>query len=247
MINIKKIFSHLVNKVQKKSPSNNFKILKKIFNQNNQLTIFDVGANEGRFIEKALNCFNRATIHAFEPSEKEFSILQDKYAKKKGLILNNCALGSAKEQKYFNITFKGGLNSFYDVHEDTKWFLRQQNSKTFDKSFYIKKIKLDIETIDNYAKNIDSIDILKIDTQGSESKVLEGSVKSLASKKIKAILLEIIISDIYKTNINFFEIEKNLVNNGYKLVSLDNHGNIFDMTIFQLNAIYLQKRLINFV
>jgi FkbM family methyltransferase len=230
--------------VQKKSPSNNFKILKKIFNQNNQLTIFDVGANEGRFVEKALNCFNRATIHAFEPSEKEFSILQDKYTKKEGVILNNCALGGTKEQKYFNITYKGGLNSFYDVHEDTKWFLRQQNSKTFDKNFYIKKIKLDIETIDNYAKNIDSIDILKIDTQGSEPEVLEGSVKSLASKKIKAILLEIIISDIYKTNINFFEIEKNLINNGYKLVSLDNHGNIFDMTIFQLNAIYLQKSLI---
>ena len=40
---------------------------------------------------------------------------------------------------------------------------------------------------------------------------------------------------------SFFEIEKNLINNGYKLISLDDHGNLFNKTIFQLNAIYALK------
>ena len=90
-------------------------------------------------------------------------------------------------------------------------------------------------------KNIESIDILKIDTQGYEPKVLDGAIKNLNSKKIKCILLEIIFSDIYKSNVSFFEIEKNLINNGYKLASIDDYGNVFNKTIFQLNAIYTLK------
>ncbi len=40
---------------------------------------------------------------------------------------------------------------------------------------------------------------------------------------------------------SFFELEKNLINNGYKLISLDDHGNLFNKAIFQLNAIYALK------
>ena len=97
-----------------------------------------------------------------------------------------------------------------------------------------------VDTIDNYMnKNkINRIDIIKIDTQGYEPKILDGAINSLKSKKINSIILEIIISDIYKSNVSFFEIEKNLIKNGYKLVSLDDHGNLFNKSIFQLNAIY---------
>jgi FkbM family methyltransferase len=241
---LRKTLNSLGYEVQKRGLSDNFKILKKIFDQNNEVNIFDVGANEGRWIEGAINSFNKPTIHAFEPSEKEFNILKEKYSLKKNIILNNYALGSHKEEKYFNINYKGSLSSFYDVYENTNWFKRQQNNKKlFDKNFTLKKEKVNIDTVDNYVnlKNIDSIDILKIDTQGYEPKVLEGALKSLGSKKIKTILLEIIFSDIYKSNVSFFEIEKNLINNGYKLISLDDHGNIFNKTIFQLNAIYMLK------
>ena len=86
---------------------------------------------------------------------------------------------------------------------------------------------------------IDRIDIIKIDTQGYEPKILDGAINSLKSKKINSIIIiEIIISDIYKSNVSFFEIEKNLIKNGYKLISLDDHGNLFNKSIFQLNAIY---------
>ena len=158
-------------------------------------------------------------------------------------MLNNFALGEMEDEQYFNINYKGGLNSFYDVNQNTNWFRRQQNNKkVFNENFTLKK-KVSINTIDNYliSKNIEFIDIVKIDTQGYEPKVLEGALNALKSKKIQTILAEIIISDIYKSNVSFFELEKNLINNGYKLISLDDHGNLFNKAIFQLNAIYALK------
>ena len=158
--------------------------------------------------------------------------------------MNNFALGEVEDEQYFNINYKGGLNSFYDVNQNTNWFRRQQNNKkVFNENFTLKKEKVSINTIDNYliSKNIEFIDIVKIDTQGYEPKVLEGALNALKSKKIQTILAEIIISDIYKSNVSFFELEKNLINNGYKLISLDDHGNLFNKAIFQLNAIYALK------
>ena len=158
--------------------------------------------------------------------------------------MNNFALGEMEDEQYFNINYKGGLNSFYDVNQNTNWFRRQQNNKkVFNENFTLKKQKVSINTIDNYliSKNIEFIDIVKIDTQGYEPKVLEGALNALKSKKIQTILAEIIISDIYKSNVSFFELEKNLINNGYKLISLDDHGNLFNKAIFQLNAIYALK------
>ena len=241
---VQKILGSLGYEIQKKGFSNNFEVLAKLINKTENINIFDVGANEGRWIDSVNEFFKKPNIHAFEPSEKEFQILKEKYSEERNIVLNNFALGEVEDEQYFNINYKGGLNSFYDVNQNTNWFRRQQNNKkVFNENFTLKKEKVSINTIDNYlkSKNIEFIDIVKIDTQGYEPKVLEGALNALKSKKIQTILAEIIISDIYKSNVSFFELEKNLINNGYKLISLDDHGNLFNKAIFQLNAIYALK------
>ena len=241
---VQKILGSLGYEIQKKGFSNNFEVLAKLINKTENINIFDVGANEGRWIDSVNEFFKKPNIHAFEPSEKEFQILKEKYSEERNIVLNNFALGEVEDEQYFNINYKGGLNSFYDVNQNTNWFRRQQNNKkVFNENFTLKKQKVSINTIDNYliSKNIEFIDIVKIDTQGYEPKVLEGALNALKSKKIQTILAEIIISDIYKSNVSFFELEKNLINNGYKLISLDDHGNLFNKAIFQLNAIYALK------
>ncbi len=241
---VQKILGSLGYEIQKKGFSNNFEVLAKLINKTENINIFDVGANEGRWIDSVNEFFKKPNIHAFEPSEKEFQILKEKYSEERNIVLNNFALGEMEDEQYFNINYKGGLNSFYDVNQNTNWFRRQQNNKkVFNENFTLKKQKVSINTIDNYliSKNIEFIDIVKIDTQGYEPKVLEGALNALKSKKIQTILAEIIISDIYKSNVSFFELEKNLINNGYKLISLDDHGNLFNKAIFQLNAIYALK------
>ena len=63
---------------------------------------------------------------------------------------------------------------------------------------------------------MDEIDIIKIDTQGYEDKVLIGCKKMIEEKKIKFIELEIILSDIYDKTLSISDIESQLKNN-YRL------------------------------
>ncbi len=237
---LRNIFGIFGYEIQKKNLSDNFEILNKLQKKKN-LIIFDIGANTGRWIDNSIQRFNVENIHAFEPSKNEFRLLKEKYSNDKKIILNNFAMGDRNENKILNINYKGSLSSFYEVNENTNWFKRQQdNKKVFKDKFTIHKEEVKVDTIDNYMNknNIERIDIIKIDTQGYEPKILDGATNSLKSKKINSIILEIIISDIYKSNVSFFEIEKNLIKNGYKLISLDDHGNLFNKSIFQLNAIY---------
>ena len=185
---VQKILGSLGYEIQKKGFSNNFEVLAKLINKTENINIFDVGANEGRWIDSVNEFFKKPNIHAFEPSEKEFQILKEKYSEERNIVLNNFALGEMEDEQYFNINYKGGLNSFYDVNQNTNWFRRQQNNKkVFNENFTLKKQKVSINTIDNYliSKNIEFIDIVKIDTQGYEPKVLEGALNALKSKKFK--------------------------------------------------------------
>ena len=220
---LKKILGSFGYEIQKRGLSDNFEILKKIINKNDNINIFDVGANEGRWIDRAVNNFNNPFIHAFEPADKEFNILKNKYSSKKNIILNNCALGEIKEEKEFNINYKGSLSSFYDVYESTDWFKRQQNNKKlFDKNFTLKKEKVKIDTIDNYVetKNIKIIDIIKIDTQGYEKFIIEGAKQYL--KNCKILYCEVSLKEVYTSAPLWFEIIDILKLQGFEIASIEN-------------------------
>ena len=71
-----------------------------------------------------------------------------------------------------------------------------------------KKIKVETKKLDTIAEEykLDSIDIIKIDTQGNEDKILEGCHQLLSSNKVKIIELELILGFAYKNikRINLF-------------------------------------------
>ena len=98
-----------------------------------------------------------------------------------------------------------------------------------------------IITLDDYAekKNIDTIDILKIDTQGYEDKVLEGANQLLKKNKIKIIQLELIFSEIYENPLAIFDVEKFLIPNNYKLFGTSNGGSLISDYIYQVDHIYV--------
>ena len=106
-----------------------------------------------------------------------------------------------KNFKYYNEVFsnKIQMKNFYlneflpssgssletDVKNDLKWnFTRRIMSLSFKKKF--KSFKIKTNTLDNFCKEnkIKKIDILKMDVEGSELKVLEGSKKILDKTNI---------------------------------------------------------------
>lgn len=111
------------------------------------------------------------------------------------------------------------------------------------KNYTVKKFKSKIIKLDDYAKknHIDKIDVLKIDTQGFEDKVLRGARKLLKENRIKLIQLELIFSEVYENSLQFYDVEKLLIPNNYRLVANLNGGDIISHEIYQTDLIYVSK------
>ena len=82
----------------------------------------------------------------------------------------------------------------------------KKRSKEFNvkpADYITSKQKVNVITLDHYCENkIDNIDLLKIDTQGYEDKVLQGSLNNLRNNNIK-VITEITFSDIYEKYFSF--------------------------------------------
>ena len=106
-------------------------------------------------------------------------------------------------------------------------------------------IKINIETIDNYCENnnIKEIDLIKIDTQGYEVAVLEGMQNIIKKNKISIIELELILGFGYEKQFSFYDYEKILHNENYKLIAIDTASNLIAYSNYQTNLLYVKNEI----
>tara|TARA_Y100001958_G_scaffold132216_1_gene101760 strand:+ start:1208 stop:1993 length:786 start_codon:yes stop_codon:yes gene_type:complete len=217
--------------------------------------IFDVGANKGQSIESFLKLFDQPIIHSFEPVEIDFNNISKKFENNKNIFLNNVALGHQTEEKEFNITAGTWNSSFNKINSGDNWLkarakeLKATELGPKEKDFHITSVqKVNIITLDNYCKdnNINQIDLLKIDTQGYEDKVLEGSLKTIKDNKIKVIMTEVSFDDIYDKYFSFSDIEKFIVPHDFRMVGIRlTSDNLFSGPGFSCDAYYFNKNYYN--
>ena len=214
----------------------------------NELVIFDVGANKGQSIERFKKIFPNSIIHAFEPIKKESDYLIDKYANNKTIIINNIALGEKRYQKDLNISKRTGVSSFNEFNLDHEWIkVRSKQYNTNIEGFLEGRQLVRVESIDNYCikNNINKIDILKIDTQGYEDLVLAGAAQMLNKNLIKSVELEIIFDDTYDKYLTFSDLEKYLLPN-FRFCGIKNYNNnLFEGINFFAEILYLNKKILN--
>ena len=239
------IFGFDIKKINKKQSS--FDDLLKHLTPCEIPVIFDIGANNGQSIERFLNLFPQAIIHAFEPIQLEYNELLEKYSSNKRLHLNNIALGEIDGEKKFNINLSSQISSFNELNPSgylSKKFMNQFGVNNANDLVREELVK--VQTLDAYIlrNNIDSIDILKIDTQSYEDKILEGATESLKRGIVKTIELELILADdIYNKKLTFYDIEKFLIPNNYHFYGIDKIINKYDNNILSFNVIYTQVQI----
>ncbi len=148
------------------------------------VTIFDVGANKGDFTEMIISNLNGKVnfqLHCFEPSRISFERLKNRKDLSDKVILNNFGLGRKEEEAVLFYEKEGsGLASL------TKRKLDHHNI------YFNESEKILIKTLDDYCElnNITNIDLLKIDVEGHELDVLNGSIKMFENKLIKMVSFE---------------------------------------------------------
>lgn len=144
--------------------------------------LFDVGANKGDFTKLILDFFNNNNIelHSFEPSKDTFELLSSNI-KSENVTLNNKGLGK-----------EAGMFPFYtDFPGSGTASLTKRKMDCYGVDFdYSEDVSID--TLDAYclANDIKEIDLLKIDVEGHELDVVEGSKEMLKRKMIKMISFE---------------------------------------------------------
>jgi FkbM family methyltransferase len=150
---------------------------------NQELCVFDVGANEGQFLEMIASGLGGVSfrVHAFEPSEKAFAILRQKAGAQPSVVLNNFALGREQgEAKLFYEKTGSGLGSLYKRRLD-------HFGIDFNQSATVS-----VQTLDQYCakQGIQRIDLLKLDVEGYELQVLYGAQRMFSERRIGMVSFE---------------------------------------------------------
>ena len=153
--------------------------LKNISNPSN---IFDVGANIGHMSLELAKRFPSSTIHSFEPTAWALTKLRKNLSLNPSItnefIVNNCFVANKIEDESKLIAY-------------SSWPLNAQNAAKHSVHWGVQKTTDNIPsiTLDAYVdkNNIRSLSLIKIDTDGYESIVLEGAKKTL--KDLKPIVI----------------------------------------------------------
>lgn len=190
--------------------------------------IFDVGANIGQTSTHLRNVFKKAEIYAFEPVHQTYQELNKKLLGADVKTVN-IGFGDAEEKKRIFLQRSSILNSLVDSLN------KPNRTGTCE--------EVEISTIDNFcAKNkIESISLLKIDTEGFGLKVLCGAEHLLKKASIEAIFIEVGFDENDKRHDSFFEVNKVLSEYSFRLVGFYDQR-IENAKLEYCNAFFMLKK-----
>lgn len=186
--------------------------IKEIGHLLNDKVIIDVGSNIGLFSKAVAENFNYKHIHIFEPSKEYFEQSKLILQNFPNITYNNYGLGSSNiNLNLYKDKINIGWSTLYEKDP-----LQNEGFINFMDSEPIEIIKLD-----EYYKDIEQVDFIKIDVEGYEREVLEGSWNII--KKFKPyILIEVAWGTNHPDwNLNYQTYEK-LFSLGYERVSFSN-------------------------
>jgi len=177
---------------------------------NNSIFV-DVGAAEGLF-----SCYASVKglkTYAIEPDKMNFDLLsRNVKLNKTQAKLINVAIADKKGTEVLKIgmPFEGGHQKVLE------------NSGRSDLNFNFKTSSIvNIDTLDNIVKDnkIDKIDLLKVDVDGSEERLIKGAKKTLSITKY--LIIELLDSQLeiltFLESINFISISKHKIPNNDNL------------------------------
>lgn len=170
-------------------------------------TVVDVGSNIGDYTNEVLKFLKPINICCIEPINSCFLKLKDRFINNKNITIINKLISSKKETVSFNEAIG---NEEHSSIVDRSWLY---NNGTYN----IVKRELETEKLDNIF--VDTIDLLKIDTEGYELEVLKGCEKLLQENKIKYIQFE--YGGCFKDN-------------NIKLNDVIEYLNVYDYKVFKL-------------
>jgi FkbM family methyltransferase len=170
-------------------------------------TILDVGANVGQTAVELVRYFPDSEIHCFEPAIEPFEILKSRAAQWPNVLVYRLALGDHRSE--LELMVRSGSFSELNTFVLDSW----------GRDVACRKETVTVETIDEFCaeKGIFDIDILKLDVQGWEMKVLAGATELFSRNGVKFVFTEAAFKDESKEMVSFAEMHARMTKLGFVL------------------------------
>jgi len=209
-------------------------------------TIFDVGANKGDFSLYSQEYFPKSTCYAFEPSSQVYEKLTDKVKDKSSIICNKLALNNVsgvfpftKDKNIYNSLV---LPRSSDAENDQKDKLDVRMRALAGEEFELEDVET--TTVDSFcSKNIiEKIDILKIDTEGFDLNVIEGSAQMMGNQKIDIIYSELSLAKDVNKFSSFYDVVYLLWLYNYEVFRIYDQASV-DGKLRRANVVFASENL----
>jgi 2-O-methyltransferase len=172
-----------------------------------------VGAHEGAEVERMQVTYPNCRFLCFEPNPHTQRLLVERFGHSQRVTLSDRALSDAPGKAQFYELGLAGNGSLLEP-EIQGWREFTQSNKDG-----VSMFDVDVSTLDSEAAGLAHVDLLWMDVQGAESKVLEGGPKTL--QRTKAVFLEVgLVAIPYKGSAPFSQISALLQSYDFTCVGL---------------------------
>ena len=213
---------------------------RKIYSSDDELTIFDVGAHYGETASEFIRLFPRSHIFAFEPDEKNWSHLKQRFGNEPRIELSHMAVGQKDGRTLLHRNNYDATHSVLRINtqEINRW--ADANDVREDGAEEVEQL-----TLDTFCSTSDlsNVDILKLDIQGGELMALQGIEDKLSKQAVGAIFCEVEFRQLYENQPLFWDITAYLMLFGYHFLNLVS-PKVSEMGVLSwADAIYVNDQL----
>jgi FkbM family methyltransferase len=202
--------------------------------------VFDVGAHVGETALRLAAAFPGAAIYSFEPDPHSFSALRAVAATVPHVEAVNAAVGDIDGKAVFFVNQFDQTSSLLETAPGASQYL-------LDKSGLDRRSEIEVPvlTLDRFcaSRGIARIDVLKLDAQGYELRILDGARELLSGQSVPIVYLEVCFVRIYQGQALFPEIYQYLFERGYRLVWLYDRSFHTHFYALGANALFIHESI----
>ena len=177
------------------------------------MTILDIGAADGQTCIYFSRSFEGSKIIGFEPLKESFAIALENTKHYKNIEIRNLALSDTVGTSKLSVSTNSLSSSLSAINIEE---VKKSNPGLSLMMNPLREEQIEVSLLDHQTKNLDEILLIKIDTQGTELKILQNGIETL--RKSKFVLIEMNNNRFYNPTCQYYEVDFFLRSQGFTLV-----------------------------